>query len=39
MKNLKTILTLLIGAVIGFSFCQLFTETVLTMRLHLQLLE
>ncbi|HRI22592.1 MAG TPA: hypothetical protein PLA68_16645 [Panacibacter sp.] len=24
MKNLKTILTLLIGAVIGFSFCQLF---------------
>ena len=24
MKNLKTILTLLIGAIIGFSFCQLF---------------
>lgn len=24
MKNLKTIITLLIGAVIGFSFCQLF---------------
>lgn len=24
MKNLKTVLTLLIGAIIGFSFCQLF---------------